>query len=683
MNSKNEILKRDNIFFSKIFIFVLLLKIIFSFFFASHYMTKLFIPFINWFVINEFNNPWDYFLSINQTRMFPYPTVMLWLMTLPRIIFSSFLSNDWHAVTSLHLFAMRVPLLIFDILLFYSLLKLLPTKKDITLYAYWCSPIIFFINYIHGQLDIIPTTIFLFSIILLINRKYLYSSLVFGIALATKTHIFIFFPFFLLFLFKQRITITKLTSCFLISVYTYIALIYPYMFSGGFIEQVFKAGEQQRMYEFVLPVSSSLSILICPVVIFFLFIKFASYKKLNKEILLMFSGIVFASLVVFVTPMPGWFIWSLPFLIYFYLSNEEFAKAPFILYNFIYAIYFILFFEKDISFLKGIIDISLINNLALSLLLASVAFTVIWMFQTGVKKNEELILKEKPILVGIGGDSGTGKHTVYDIFKSLLGEKLCVPVFGDNFHKWERNNENWKVFTHLNPLSNKLYEKLDKAVALKSGREIEIVEYDHTSGKFKNPSLIESNKFIFFIGLHPFYLSSMRDLVDIKIFVDADEELRNFWKVNRDVKDRGYDKSKVIEQINIRKEDSEKYIKPQKEYADLNIKYLSLTGVDPNTKEMPFKVVYQLDNSINIENLLNNLNKVKSLNVEHTHVNDLIHQELTVQGLIPSSEVMSIAYNLGLNYDELIVSNPEWLANYSGITQLMFLLIYNHKMKAK
>jgi len=450
---------------------------------------------------------------------------------------------------------------------------------------------------------------------------------------------------------------------------------------------VFKAAEQKRLYEFTIPISESLKIVVCPVVLFLLFMKFSSYKKLNNEILLMFGGIVFACFVIFVTPMPGWFLWSLPFLIYFHINNREFSLAPFAIYNLIYILYFTLFFEKDYSFLKKITDIDLVNNVALSVILSSIGFTAIWMYQSGIKRNEELKIKEKSLLVGIGGDSSSGKHSLYDALKTLLGETFCVPVYGDNFHKWERGNKNWENYTHLNPFGNKLHKNVDIAVSLKEGNMVEFSEYDHKTGQFTNPKTVESNKYVFFIGLHPFYLKKMRDLVDIKIFMNADEKLRQFWKIQRDVSKRGYDKSKVLEQISSRAEDRDKFILPQKNFADLMINYHPLQEINLNEiekiKDLKIKVQYILENSVDLDKLVHLLEEVKSLLVYHNHVDDLTHQELHVSGEISKEEVFNIFQNLGLNSDELLLQTPVWFDNYNGINQLIFMIIYNQKMKAK
>jgi len=65
-------------------------------FLASNFLVKLFIPFSNYFVANGWQNPYQYFFSQNLLNIFPYPSLMLDFLAIPRLIFSPFLSaNIW------------------------------------------------------------------------------------------------------------------------------------------------------------------------------------------------------------------------------------------------------------------------------------------------------------------------------------------------------------------------------------------------------------------------------------------------------------------------------------------------------------------------------------------------------------------------------------------------------------
>ena len=138
-----------SVFQSPIFLVGLSIKIIASFFFASTYLTKLFIPFVNYYVISGFKNPYDYFYSIGVFNAFPYPEVMLWVLTIPRFAFSFLLTGGINDASMMHLFVYRLPLLLADIVVLVILCRWLKHKTGKVLLYYWCSPIVFYIIYFH------------------------------------------------------------------------------------------------------------------------------------------------------------------------------------------------------------------------------------------------------------------------------------------------------------------------------------------------------------------------------------------------------------------------------------------------------------------------------------------------------------------------------------------------------
>lgn len=668
---------------SQLFWAVLALKIAASFCFASSYMRDLFAPFINYFVTSGFQNPWEFFYAQGQLNMFPYPTVMLWIMALSRLVLSPFLSGDWQVVTPLHLFSMRIPLLAADIVLLAQLTRFFPTQSKRTLLIYWCSPILFFINYVHGQLDIIPTAILFSALYLFLRERYSMAMILLAVAAATKSHVLVVLPFLAVFLYKYRLPWTRMAGYLSLFGLVYVGLLFPYANSVAFREMVFNSPEQKKLFDFTLAISENLRLVVSPTVLALLFIKFASYKKLNREILMMFLGIVFTVMVVLVPPMPGWFLWCLPFVMYFYLGNKEYSRAPFILFNAIYLAYFLFFFEREPAFLSRLQTSVPVKDMMLSVVMASVAFIAFWMFNLGIRRNEELKVAEAPLLIGIGGDSGSGKHMLLRVLRNIVGKSRSIPVFGDNFHKWERGHENWQVYTHLNPNANALHQGMDVALSLKDNCAVTVGHYDHHTGKFTEPSLLEPKKFVFLVGLHPFYLRQMREMMPIKIFLDTEEQLRQMWKIQRDVSRRGHSPHQILEQIASREEDKIKYIEPQKHFADLIIRYQAtedLTADQPIDGPVGIAANYMLNNSINLDRLLGLLKEVPTLEVRHaTTVHD---QTLRVSGTITAREVMNIGYQLGLNFEELMVNTRGWLRNHNGVTQLVFLLVCNHQMRA-
>ena len=68
------------------------------------------------------------------------------------------------------------------------------------------------------------------------------------------------------------------------------------------------------------------------------------------------------------------------------------------------------------------------------------------------------------------------------------------------------------------------------------------------------------------------YLPQTRKYLDLKIYMDIDEQLRRYWKIQRDMKHRGYSEQKILQQVEERMQDAEKYIYPQRDYADMRIR---------------------------------------------------------------------------------------------------------------
>lgn len=176
-------------------------------------------------------------------------------------------------------------------------------------------------------------------------------------------------------------------------------------------------------------------------------------------------------------------------------------------------------------------------------------------------------------LIAITGDSGAGKTTLVNSMRKVFPYDSNLVLETDRYHKWERNDTSWKQITHLNPEANLLEKMQDDTYRLKFGEQIQHVDYDHSTGKFTELQTIESKNYVFLCGLHTLYKEEMRSHTNLKVYVDTEKQLKRFWKVQRDMKKRGYSFQQCDELFQKREVDFEKYIYPQKEYADLIIHY--------------------------------------------------------------------------------------------------------------
>ncbi|OFY63455.1 MAG: hypothetical protein A3H98_14090 [Bacteroidetes bacterium RIFCSPLOWO2_02_FULL_36_8] len=696
MTFKEDIIKFS---FNKTFLCCLFIKIIAGTFFASHYLTGYFAPFVKYFVSSGFQNPWDYFYSVGELKAFPYPPLMLLVLSIPYTIISPFTALNWQDIGFVDLFLMRLPILIADISIYLVLVQWFRNHFKKVLWLYWCSPIVFYISYYHGQLDAVPTAIFLLSLYFLFSKEYILSSIILSMALATKGHLFIAVPFYLVYCWRQGLSIKRFAFLLFIIATGYFVFVGPVIFTEGYKHLVIKASEQGNIFVLRFPFDLErvgLNMLLAPAALFILFMRFIAFEKLNRDVAILYFAMIFVVLVILVPPMPGWYYWAYPFLVYFYIRNPNVSKFPLAIFSFLYLFYFLTYEKTDIFESWGLLNRSIAelpspvelfktlnlgkrvaSDFIFTLLQSSVVVIAYWIYREGIVSNELYKPKKKPVMIGVGGDSGVGKDTTFNCFKNILGDENCIAVSGDDYHKWPRGHQEWKVYTHLHAYGNKLHEQLKHAIALKDGKSVVKVSYDHDKGTFTHPEQVDAGKIIFFIGLHPFYIEQMRRLYEIKIYIEPDEILRRYWKICRDMKERGYTAMQVIEQIEKRLTDSDKFIKPQKQFADIIINFSSVNEIDfENIKleeDLRLKLKLTVNNSIYLEDIIDVLQGMPTLSINFRHEDDLKYQTLEVTGSITEKEVSDAANKVIPNLYELTAAKPLWMKNYFGILQLVFL----------
>jgi len=701
MKLRDKIRKIPRIFRSKVFISVLLFKLILSFLFGSDFLVKGTIPFVNYFVESQFSNPYDFFFSLGHMKVFPYPPMMLYLFTVFRFLLSFLFTAEWNLIMPVHLFVYRLPIVIADILIYYVLVQLLKPKEILVTLFYWCSPILIYINYIHGQLDVIPIALLFLMIYFIYRNKFLLASITLGMSIATKTHIVLVFPVFFVYLWKQRLGIKKIIHYTFTSALTYLIILLPFVFSKGLFYLVFMAEHKFRIFNLYIALSN-VKLFIIPALFFVLYLFISTLKNMNKQLLMMVLTLIFTLLVTFISPMPGWYYWSIPFIVYFIVKEGKLGHyITYGLLNFFYVMFFAFNKNSDIFHSFQVISSKIaqlptpytilnslnlhpeiISNILITFLTSTLVLIVYWIYTVGVNNNIKYNLVDKPLIIGICGDSSSGKTTLKNLIASLTGTENITTVSGDDIHKWERGDKNWERTTHLNPLANELYLNLDHARKLMFGSKVDRRKYDHNTGKFTTPQKVYMKRFMVFEGLHQFIVPGMRDFYDIKIFMDIDENLRKQWKLKRDMKKRSYSKANVLKQLSKREKDSKKYIRPQKEYADILIKYIPKHKIklEKNQKNSEFSVTVCLKDHINIEGLYNQLND-RNIDFKYSYEEESFNLFLTFDAKIPKKEIREIAFNILPNLRDVLNNfEPEWSSNNNGIIQIILLMYFNEKI---
>lgn len=274
--------------------------------------------------------------------------------------------------------------------------------------------------------------------------------------------------------------------------------------------------------------------------------------------------------------------------------------------------------------------------------------------------------------IGITGNSASGKSTVSKAIERIFKFDKKIILETDRYHKWERGNSNWSNNTHLNPDANYLEKLQEDTYNLKIGNDIYTVDYNHKNGKFTPLKKIETKENIIICGLHTLYQDKLRDIIDIKVYIDTEEKLQYYWKLKRDVRERGYSESNVFYAIEKRKEDYLKFIIPQRQYSDIIIKFYTKDDIDlKKWKSMVEPNVYLcISLHIDIYNIIK-IEKGNPFFIIDGYDNNYI------QLLINNNISKEVIYDYLLHRNIDLINIDDIYDGYYGFIQLLFaLMIY-------
>ena len=183
--------------------------------------------------------------------------------------------------------------------------------------------------------------------------------------------------------------------------------------------------------------------------------------------------------------------------------------------------------------------------------------------------------RSKPYLIGISGGSGGGKTSVANLIHKSLGRDYSLLFSMDTYYK-DLTPEQEKDLSNYNFDSPEaldldlLYQHLND---LMQWKKIQMPTYDFATNKRQEKTIeLTPAKVIIFEGILAFYDKRMRDLMDLKIFIDLDDDIRLSRRIYRDIISRGRKMETVLERYHkFVKTAYNNFIKPTKEYADIII----------------------------------------------------------------------------------------------------------------
>jgi phosphoribulokinase len=177
-------------------------------------------------------------------------------------------------------------------------------------------------------------------------------------------------------------------------------------------------------------------------------------------------------------------------------------------------------------------------------------------------------------LLGIIGDSASGKTTLTRGLVRVLGEDQVTHVSADGYHRFDRRQRLERGLTPLDPECNHMDVLTQHLRHLRVGESILEPVYVHKDGTFAPPRYLTPARFAVMEGLLGFHSRDLRELYDVRVFLDPPEDLRRRWKVQRDCSRRGYTTDQVLEELDRREPDAEAFLRPQRRYADLVVAFM-------------------------------------------------------------------------------------------------------------
>lgn len=635
-------------------------------------------------------DPWHTFLgSQGSSLAFPYGYIML-LTFLP-------LAGVCQLLDIPFAWGYGLTLLAADIGVCLVLKRLITISNRKLLLVYWLSPIVLFATYWLGLNDIIPVFILCLALFFMRQLKALEAGILCGAAISAKLSMILAAPLFCIYLFRNQ-SLRYLLRPFILGLLgsSFIFWI-PFLLSQDALTMLLSNPEMGKVYDLAFRADEVTSIYLLPMA-YLLTLYLAWYiRRISFDLFFVLLGIAFFLVLLLTPASPGWFLWVLPLLVFYQANSNRIAIAIVGVFTLFYVALSFLITPRPIILGSNVADvIAIYINDKLGMKGQGVLFTVlltigiiliIRIWRQTVRNNNFFRISRKPLVIGISGDSGSGKDTLVNSLVGLFGSHSVVTLSGDDYHFWDRQKPMWQVMTHLNPRANDLEQFTRDLITLADGKTILSRHYDHGSGRKSKPYYVKSNDFIIASGLHALYLPILRACYDLSIYLDIDEELRRYFKLERDIHQRGHSLEKVLLSLEKRAADSQHFIRPQAAYADLVI---SLHPIHPRIikdagKRHPlrYKLFIRAKHGLHEESLVRTLVGICGLHVDMTLNGDNSQVELIIEGETSAEDMALAAKELLPELREILDAQPQWQDGMLGIMQLIVLSHINQALNRR
>ena len=635
---------------------------------------NLFIPFINNAAQTDNLDIWQSWVSLNgRLDAFPYGIGMALPLLTPIYFISKFMSMS--AILTQLIFGCT--LLLIDTLALRFIIVVTKNIKSVLLYAF--SPLAIYISYFHGQLDLIPSILFLSFLVTMKSQKMLLSGILLGITISAKLSFILILPFLSIYYLnnpRNRNSLRKIALGFMLS---FPSLQFPIIFSNGYQKMILETPEATRIFYYTINLASTSTILIFPTIYAGLLLWLWRTGRTTVDVLISFFASSLIAIGIFAPGAIGWLFWGIPLLAL--IASRK--SWNFFIMIFIFQILAILAYADqqkganskiwEIDFSSFLDRKSLLAQSLLETAFFCLGILIIMsILRTALASGDIYGLNSKPISIAIAGDSGVGKDTLTNNLSDIFGPEATSIIYGDNYHKFERDSLKWKTYTHLNPEANEI--KLLIADVHKSLKREPIWRrsYDHSTGRFNNPTQTKPSDFLILNGLHSLSLGKSQQLIDVNIFLSMSEKLRIKLKHQRDSQTRNVSKEYIENQILARSEDAIKFINDQAKKADIIFNITEINSDLDQLSEAELKVETR---DLNFLNELSHHLRVYSdcdieFQVETTHIHKLTLTRLNVE-----SDILDAVFNLMVpEKNQVFFENYKLNQGLQGIMTLITIL---------
>ncbi len=178
-----------------------------------------------------------------------------------------------------------------------------------------------------------------------------------------------------------------------------------------------------------------------------------------------------------------------------------------------------------------------------------------------------------PYIIGVSGGTASGKTSTCRIIQNqLMDEKKVTIVSMDSFYLGLKDDEDASSVNFDHPNSFDWPLMFDTFSRLKKGESVDIPIYNFVTHQRDGSTVVQPLGCIIFEGILTFYEEELRNLFDIRIFVDTPADIRLIRRIRRDIAERGRTLESVLTQMeNTVIPSHDHFIEPTKRHADLII----------------------------------------------------------------------------------------------------------------